>query len=71
MSLKFTGSFVFLACISVLLASVASAAPARDAVAQAPQTCRVIGAISHRCYTFHSDATWPQGLPDYHGGNGG
>ncbi len=33
--------------------------------------CRIVGAISHRCYTFHSDATWREGLSDYHGSNGG
>jgi hypothetical protein len=32
--------------------------------------CRVVGAISHRCYTFHSDATWREGLSDYFGSNG-
>jgi hypothetical protein len=31
--------------------------------------CKVVGAISHRCYTFDSDATWPDGLSDYHGSN--
>jgi hypothetical protein len=35
------------------------------------QPCRIVGAISHRCWAFHSDSTWPQGLADYHGGNGG
>ena len=33
--------------------------------------CGVVGAISHRCYAFHSDATWREGLSDYHGSNGG
>ncbi len=37
----------------------------------ASSQCRIVGAISHRCYTFHSDATWREGLPDYHGDNGG
>jgi hypothetical protein len=37
----------------------------------ATQSCRVVGAISHRCYAFQSDATWPAGLADYHGSNGG
>jgi len=37
----------------------------------ADSQCRIVGAISHRCYTFHSDATWREGLPDYHGSNGG
>jgi hypothetical protein len=30
-----------------------------------------VGAISHRCYTFQSDATWREGLSTYHGSNGG
>jgi nicotinic acid phosphoribosyltransferase len=33
--------------------------------------CTVVGAISHRCYTFQSDATWREGLSTYHGSNGG
>jgi len=33
--------------------------------------CRIVDAISHRCYTFHSGSTWREGLPDYHGSNGG
>jgi hypothetical protein len=31
--------------------------------------CKIVGAISHRCLNFHSDATWPGGLSDYHGSN--
>jgi len=56
--------------ISLPLTSVAHAQGARAAAWQATQ-CRVVGAISHRCYAFHSDATWREGLADYHGGNGG
>jgi hypothetical protein len=41
--------------------------PARQVATQ----CKIVGAISHRCYTFHSDATWREGLADYHGANGG
>jgi len=33
--------------------------------------CRVVGAISHRCYSFTSDATWPQGIRGNRYGNGG
>ncbi len=29
--------------------------------------CGVVGAISHRCYNFYGDATWPEGLSDYPG----
>lgn len=31
--------------------------------------CRIVGAISHCCYRFDSDATWPEGLSDFHGSN--
>lgn len=37
----------------------------------ATKQCRIVGAISHRCLNFHSDATWPEGLVDYHGSKGG
>lgn len=50
--------------VPMTLAAQATAKP-RDL------NCRVVGAISHRCYTFHSDATWREGLPDYHGSQGG
>ena len=43
-----------------------------DYVGSDPYTpCRIVDAISHRCLTFHSDSTWPQGLPDFNGSNGG
>jgi hypothetical protein len=35
------------------------------------QQCKIVDTITHRCLTFHSDSTWPGGLPDYHGENGG
>jgi hypothetical protein len=64
--------------VPVLTAGLAIAAfaitlsPATVAHAQAAVTeCRIVGAISHRCYTFHSDATWREGLSDYHGASGG
>jgi hypothetical protein len=31
--------------------------------------CKIVGAISHRCLNFDSDATWRGGLSDYHGSN--
>jgi hypothetical protein len=34
------------------------------------QHCKIIDAISHRCFYFDSDSTWPEGLSDYHGSNG-
>ncbi len=49
-----------------------SAAFAQHRMAMAAtQQCRIVGAIPHRCYTFHSDATWREGFADYHGDNGG
>jgi hypothetical protein len=47
------------------MAGASLPAAARDA------DCKVVGAISHRCYTFQSDATWREGLSTYHGSNGG
>jgi len=31
--------------------------------------CRVVGAISHHCYNFISDATFPEGIPGNNYGN--
>ena len=65
------------AAIAVLSSPLALAAPAHKrhvaetGVQTSDLTCRYVGAISHRCYTFHSDATWREGMPDYHGSNGG
>ena len=63
---------VAIAALSLPLTSVAQAAQQKRARQALTETqCRIVGAISHRCYTFHSDATWPAGLSDYHGSNGG
>lgn len=63
---------VLLAGLVAMLTMLApSLAPAAFAFQPANNQCRVVGAISHRCYAFHSDATWREGLPDYHGENGG
>lgn len=35
------------------------------------QDCRLVDPVSLRCVNFHSDSTWPEGFPDYHGSNGG
>ena len=35
------------------------------------QQCKIFDAISHRCLTFHSDSTSPEGLSDFHGGGVG
>ena len=59
-----------IACLALPLTSVAHAQQAEVPNWQATQ-CRILGAISHRCYAFHSDAAWREGLTDYHGGNGG
>jgi len=32
--------------------------------------CRVVGSISHRCYSFISDATFPEGIPGNNYSNG-
>jgi hypothetical protein len=32
--------------------------------------CRVVGAISGRCYSFYSDATWPEGIRGNNYSNG-
>jgi hypothetical protein len=62
--------------IAALAATALSSTPM--SVAQAEQgsahpaaQCRIVGAISHRCYAFQSDATWREGLVDYRGSNGG
>lgn len=33
--------------------------------------CKVIDTISGQCLPFRSDSTWREGLPDFHGSNGG
>jgi len=59
------------ACLALPLTAAANAKEARIApVWQVATQCRVVGAVSHRCYYFHSDATWREGLADYHGSNG-
>jgi hypothetical protein len=55
----------------LLLLPVISAAQAQQAHAKPMSQCKIVGAISHRCYSFHSDATWREGLSDYHGSSGG
>jgi hypothetical protein len=74
MSPKISIRVAALAAATFLLSSpLALAEPAHSpqAVQTTDLSCRYVGAISHRCYTFHSDATWPAGLADYHGSNGG
>lgn len=70
MSLKISSCLVALVTAFVMLSpSLVTSAAAQQSIASAP--CRIIGAVSHRCYAFHSDATWREGLADYHGSNGG
>jgi hypothetical protein len=68
------------ACIIALSAAIATLSPTLSAAQTMSMrvptqtvslNCRVVGAISHRCYSFHSDAAWREGLADYHGSNGG
>lgn len=33
--------------------------------------CVLVDPVSHQCVNFHSDSTWREGFPDYHGSNGG
>jgi hypothetical protein len=33
--------------------------------------CRIYDRLGHRCLAFHSDSTWPEGLPDYVGSTNG
>ena len=42
-----------------------------DYVGSDPPLCRIVDTVSHHCLSFHSDSTWPEGLRDYHGSNGG
>jgi MFS superfamily sulfate permease-like transporter len=60
-----------IACLALPLISMAHAQAAPLPARQVATQCKIVGAISHRCYTFHSDATWREGLADYHGANGG
>jgi len=61
-----------IAAAALSLPAISSAQAAkRTADWIVPQNCKIVGSISHRCLSFKSDATWPQGLSDYYGGNGG
>jgi hypothetical protein len=33
--------------------------------------CRYVDAVTRRCYTFRSDATWPPGIAGYRRSSGG
>jgi len=33
--------------------------------------CRIYDRLGHRCLAFHSDSTWPEGLPDFTGTTNG
>jgi hypothetical protein len=67
-------AFVSLPLMSVAQAQQSGASQTKywklsNAAARSGVKCKVFGAISHRCYTFDSDATWREGLSDYHGSN--
>jgi hypothetical protein len=73
LSISLNGIVVAAIAAAVLsLPSVAQAQqkPAKVVQKQTTQPCKVYGAVSHRCYTFDSDATWRGGLSDFHGSNG-
>jgi hypothetical protein len=73
MSLKASICAIALAAAAMTFSSpLISAASAQQRVPYpTTQPCKIVGAISHRCYVFHSDAAWRAGLSDYHGSNGG
>jgi len=64
-----------IAAIAAATLALPTMSPARAENAtvdrNATEQCQIVGAISHRCLNFDSDATWPEGLADYHGSNGG
>jgi hypothetical protein len=73
MSLKINALLVALVtAVATLSPSLITSASARQWSTNATGlNCRIVGAVSHRCYAFHSDATWREGLADYSGSNGG
>jgi hypothetical protein len=71
MSLKTSICAIALAAMAAS-SPLMSAASAQQRFANATNLdCRYIGAVSHRCYTFQSDANWREGLSSYHGSQGG
>jgi hypothetical protein len=71
MSLRHAALAVIAAAALSLPAISSAPAAERTGLGNAMEQCEIIGAISHRCLSFDSDATWPEGLADYHGSNGG
>ena len=71
MSLRHAAIAVIAAAALSLPAISSAPAAERTGVGSATEQCQIVGAISHRCLSFDSDATWPEGLSDYHGSNGG
>ena len=60
-----------IAAAALSLPAISSALAAeRNIVRNSTEQCQIVGAISHRCLNFDSDATWREGLADYHGSNG-
>ena len=59
------------ASVSLPMISVAQAQSAGVRPPWEVNQCRVHDELARRCYTFHSDSTWREGLSDYHGSNGG
>jgi hypothetical protein len=64
---------VALAATLAMLSQPLTSAAAGEKRAERPtnRQCKIVGAISHRCYSFQSDTTWREGLADYHESNGG
>jgi hypothetical protein len=70
MSLKTTVCAVALAAMAASLPLMSAASAQQRLTSATNPYCRYVGAISHRCYYFQSDATWREGLSSYHGSNG-
>jgi hypothetical protein len=71
MSLKASFCAVALAATAASLPLMSAASAQQRFTSPTELSCRYVGAVSHRCYYFQSDATWREGLSSYHGSNGG
>jgi hypothetical protein len=71
MSLKTSLFAIALAATAASLPLVSTASAQPRFTSPTDLSCRYVGAVSHRCYYFQSDATWREGLSSYHGSNGG
>jgi len=71
MSIKASVCAVALAAMAASSPLMSSASAQQRFTSATNPYCRYVGAISHRCYYFQSDATWREGLSSYHGTQGG